>query len=278
MNPPHVPSLPCPSRWLALVVAWLLWCAPLSAAGATHREPVVLRASVDSMIWPGLLLLAGLLFWLRWQETRSDDNREPLPKPPLSGPFSHEQITHTFISSLPTLSRELNLEVASARQTELIEVSENKTVLGLNLGTNTGQIRVGVTYRYHLRLPDPWRLEIQGQTVVVHAPALRPSLPPAIHTDEMVVQQTRGWLRLPSSELLEGLQHNLTPILTGYASDPRRLELVRETARQSVTDFVQHWLEREAQWRPGRITAIAVHFADEPVLSASPVVRRLPES
>ncbi len=50
---------------------------------------------------------------------------------------------------------------------------------------------VDATYRYHLRLADPWRLEVQGGHLIVHAPLLRASLPPPS-------TQTR-WRRTPSA-------------------------------------------------------------------------------
>ena len=187
-------------------------------------------------------------------------------------PFSEQLITHTFISALPSLTRELNLEIARSWQVEIVERSETKRLLGLNLGTNTAQIRMPVTYRYHLRLDDPWNLKTKGKAVFVQAPEIRPSQPPSIHTDEMHIESKRGWGRVSPAELVDQLHHDLTPTLCQYAQDPRRLAFVRETARESVAEFVRLWLARENRWHRGKFTSIHVQFRDEKTLPAAPTL------
>ena len=123
------------------------------------------------------------------------------------------------------------------------------------------QVQVPVTYRYHLCLRDAWRLELKTRRLVVHAPGIRPSLPPALHTDRMECLTVRGWARGSTGGLLAELQQSLTPTLNQSAGDDRHLELVRPQCRSSVTEFVQLWLEREGQ--AARITDIQVLFADE---------------
>jgi hypothetical protein len=95
-----------------------------------------------------ILAMAGIGYWA-YQRFHS----KPSPTPE-TDPFSDQFITHTFISALPALTPELNLEIARSWQMETLERSETKSLLGLKLGTNTAQIRVPVTYRYHLRLQD----------------------------------------------------------------------------------------------------------------------------
>jgi hypothetical protein len=187
--------------------------------------------------------------------------------------FNEENITHTFIAALPTLVREMNLEVASSKQTEVLERSDAKRWLGIDLGTNHARMTVPATYRYYIRLYDPWELHIVGGTLIVAAPQIRCSLPPAIHTDEIQETTARGWARSSPANLLEQLRRDLTPVLSQYANDPRRLELVREACRQSVAEFVRRWLENEGRWRQGKFTAINVKFASESVAPASPVLQ-----
>ena len=115
----------------------------------------------------------------------------------------------------------------------------------VDLGTSTVQIRVPVTYRYHMCLRDPWKLEIHGQRIVVHAPMFQSSLPPAIHTDKLEKLSIRGWGRWGTGELMEQLQRQITPTLNQYAGETRHLELVREQCGRSVAEFVKLWLERE---------------------------------
>lgn len=204
----------------------------------------------------------------------SKSGKIPTVKDLLPDPrFNEENITHTFIAALPTLTREMNLEVASSKQTEVLERSNAKRFLGLDLGTNHARMTVPVTYRYHIRLYETWKLHIGGGTLIVCAPEIRCSLPPAIHTDEIQETASRGWARGSPLDLLEELRRDLTPVLSQYANDHRRLELVRDTCRQSVAEFIRRWLENEGRWRQGRFTAINVKFASEPVVPASPTLQ-----
>ena len=219
-----------------------------------------------------LMLLTGALaaavaYWVYQQYVA----RPSAPRH--ENPFSEQCITQTFISALPSLTRELNLEVATSLQTEMLERSDTRRVLGINLGTNLAQIRMPVTYRYHIRLQDPWCLRVQGKSVLVQAPLIRPSQPPAIHTDQMRIESRRGWCRSGPYDVVQQLHHDLTPTLCLYAQDPRRLAFVRETARQSVAEFVRLWLKRESRWNRGRFTSIQVQFADEKTLPAAPTLQ-----
>jgi hypothetical protein len=216
-----------------------------------------------------LALLSILLIIALRKSGKIPAIKDLLPDPK----FNEENITHTFIAALPTLTREMNLEVASSKQTEVLERSNDKRFLGIDLGTNHARMTVPVTYRYHIRLYDPWELRIGGATLIVCAPEIRCSLPPAIHTDEVRESAVRGWARGSPADLLEELRRDLTPILSHYANDHRRLELVRDTCRQSVAEFVRRWLENEGRWRPGKFTAIHVKFASETVVPANPTLQ-----
>ncbi|NDJ15370.1 MAG: hypothetical protein EBY17_30005, partial [Acidobacteriia bacterium] len=158
----------------------------------------------------------------------------PLAKLPPIDPFSAQQITRTFVAALPNLTRELNLEVATTRQVEFFERTDQRSLLGISLGTNVARVRLPVTYRYHLRLADPWRLEVEGSHLIIHAPLLRASLPPAIHTDEMDVHTERGWCRSTPEDLLRELHRDVTPLISQWASNEQHLGMVRETARLQV--------------------------------------------
>jgi len=136
------------------------------------------------------------------------------------------------------------------------------------LGTTVAEIRVPVSFRYHLRLSDPWRLAARDQVCLVLAPRIRPSLPPAIHTAEMERRAESGWARFDKNDQLDELERSMTPTLEQRARDPAHVQLVREACRQSVAAFVKKWLLREGQWRSDRFTSIVVVFPDEASVSA----------
>lgn len=77
----------------------------------------------------------------------------------------------------------------------------------------------------------------------------------------MKTRSQRGWGRLSPTEPMDQLHSEITPTLSRYAADPRRIALVWETCRESVAEFVQHWLE--TGWKGARVTSVYVQFADE---------------
>jgi len=181
--------------------------------------------------------------------------------------FLRGNITRTFLAAIPeiTSSGAGNLELATSDQTETFRAEDEKSIFWdkLYLGKTVSEIRVPVTYRYHLRLSDPWRLDVSGQTCIVVAPGIRPSLPPAIHTDKLEKKSDEGWGRFNAREQMADLEKGITPTLGTYAADARHLALVREHCRKTVAEFVLTWLLKEEQWRTDRFHTIKVIFADE---------------
>jgi hypothetical protein len=206
------------------------------------------------------LLIAGAIAWqvagrptLRWLSRLPDQLA------------STTLLTEAFQESVTTLASTEGdtLEVAILETVEILSRSDTLRVLGnrIDLGTTVSEIRVPVVYRYHIRLSENWRLEQDGTSLVVHAPALRPTLPPAVRTEAMEKRSTAGWLRFNASENLAALERGLTPALEARAGDARHLDLVRDKARASVAAFVRRWLlQREG----GQAIEPRVVFADEP--------------
>lgn len=189
--------------------------------------------------------------------------------------FQRGIITETFTAAIPQLQGTGmgNLELATAEATETFTKADAKTIAWdlLYLGTTETEIKVPVTYRYHLRLADAWRLDVSNQTCIVYAPMVRPSLPPAIHTDRMEKKSERGWARLNAGQQMAELESSITPTLRRYAGDPRHLRMVREECRKTVAEFVKNWLLQEDHWRQDRFHTIKVIFADEAGVDVSQV-------
>lgn len=179
--------------------------------------------------------------------------------------LTSEQLTGVFTTGIPKVigSNGDVLEVATARSDEVFVGQDVKTFGGIYMGTTTAEIRVPVTYRYHIKLSEPWKLASKDQVCLVLAPELRPSLPPAIHTSEIEKKTARGWALFNEKALLEHLEKGMTAALNKRAADPAHLDLVREASRESVAEFVKTWLLREDQWRSDAFTSIIVVFPDE---------------
>ncbi|MEM7582019.1 MAG: hypothetical protein AAF560_01450 [Acidobacteriota bacterium] len=242
--PPPQPSTLVSLRWPLTLVALALIALAFYVVTLQQAERAV--DSVGSMV------------------SGAADRAEGIAQKFLSG-----NITETFVASIPEVDASGSglLELATADVTETFTRSDERRAFWdlVPLGTTTTEIKVPVTYRYHLRLEDPWRLEVSGQTCVVYAPQIRPTQPPAIHTDRMEKRAEEGWLRFDATEQLDDLQRSITPRLTRRAGDPRHVELARETSRRTVAEFVRSWLLREDHWREDRFFAIKVVFPDESV-------------
>lgn len=181
--------------------------------------------------------------------------------------FQSAEITETFTAAVPELAKgsQTLLELATFEGTETLKRENTKRILWdqISLGTTVTEIRVKVTYRYHLRLADTWRLETQGQTCIVHAPRIRPSLPVAIHTRTLEKNTDEGWLRFNADEQMGALERSITPTLNRYAGDSRHTGFVREKCRQAIQEFVRNWLLQEDHWQNTRFSSIKVYFPDE---------------
>ena len=181
--------------------------------------------------------------------------------------FQQTHITDTFEAYIPEVegTGEGNLELATMKFTETLRRKSTRTILWrqISLGTTVTEIKVPATFRYHLRLSDPWKLEVHDQQCVVVAPQVRASLPVAIHTDGMEKYSDEGWARWNADEQMTALERSLTPRLNGYAVQENHIRQVREEARQTVANFVKEWLLEEEHWRTNRFQSIRVIFADE---------------
>jgi len=181
--------------------------------------------------------------------------------------FRTGRITTTFISSLPRIAPDggTKLELVAIESVETLTRTDDRRIFFdmVPLGATVSEIRVPVTYRYHLRLDDPWQLEVHEQTCIVHAPPIRATLPPAIDTAGLERHSSRGWLRFDSDEQMAELEVNLTELLGRRAADPDSIDLVRETCRRRTAEFVQNWLLAEDHWRADRFRSVTVIFADE---------------
>jgi hypothetical protein len=245
-------------------------------AGGTPRERAWLRV-VALARWPLAFVAAALLVLVAFARScpsfseRREATREAIEAAGRAAGGIAERlrtgrITTSFVAALPELlPGEAILELAAFEATEAIARTDSRSVLFdlVPLGSTVSEIRVPVTYRYHVRLSDAWRLEARNRACLVRAPRLRPTLPPAIHTDRMEKRSEAGWLRFDASDRMAELERSMTPTFSGWAADPRHVSLVREPCRLRLAEFVRSWLLREDHWRSDRFSSVTVVFEDE---------------
>lgn len=228
--------------------------------------------------WPIVAVVVATLltfayFWTLERFVRAGEAVARVPGEVVAGleraarGFLSGDVTHRFLSSIPEVAtpKAGNLELATATVTETLERTEERRAFWelLPLGSTTVGVRVPVVYRYHVPMAGKWRATVEGDRLRVEAPALRPSLPPAIRTDRMERRVEADWLRFDGAERLAELERELVPLLVARARDPRHLELVREPARRTLAEFAGGWLVREGE-AAEPIRSIVVRFADEP--------------
>lgn len=157
------------------------------------------------------------------------------------------------------------LETATIRMTEDFYRSDQRHWWGIYLGNTVSHIQAAATYRYGVKLDDPaWEVVTRGQTTVVVAPDLQPSLPVSIDTGTWREKTENGWARFDGPTQLEALRRSISADLEERARDVKRIALAREASRRTIAEFVETWLlKRDATWTPGAFTAVKVYFLDE---------------
>jgi hypothetical protein len=243
-----------------------------------ERQPRGGLEVVRTLRWPIVILVLGLMAYLVAHQigrTAREGGRAATEiarglgkgAVDIAAAFKSGTITNTFISAIPSFSPDsgAKLELASFEAVEILRSTDELRVAWdlIPLGTTVTEIRVPVTYRYHLRFDEPWLLEVEGQACVVHAPEIQPTLPPAIDTGRMERYSERGWLRFNEEEQMEELERGITALMSERAADSRHLEMVRERCRLELAEFVRSWLLHEDHWREDRFRSVTVIFADE---------------
>ncbi len=136
------------------------------------------------------------------------------------------------------------LEVARIKAYERVtRENERKIADGrISLGTTRSEISAAVLFRYHIEMAQEWPIRCDPARCVVHAGQLRPTLPPAIYTDETHKRTESGWARFDKHENLEQLERSLTDELVARAGTPRNLQAATEAGRRTVEEFVRTWM------------------------------------
>jgi hypothetical protein len=157
------------------------------------------------------------------------------------------------------------LETATIRTGEDFYKSDAMSWWSPSVGNSVSHIQAAVTYRYGVPLDDrAWEVVTRGQTTVVVAPYLRPSLPVSIDTSTLRQKTENGWATFDKAEQLESLRRGIAGDLEERAKNPRRVALAREVSRRAIGEFVERWLlTKDPQWKPGAFSAVKVYFLNE---------------
>ncbi|MGH7599892.1 MAG: hypothetical protein ACREOI_26350 [bacterium] len=197
--------------------------------------------------------------------------------PSLFNPLNPTAIEKEFIASIPVIFRTQggNLELAGFTATETFMRSDTAKLPYFNWNipgaTTTVVIRVPVIYRYYVPVLGEWNIKVIENTCLIHAPELRPTLPPAIQTDSMKISTIEGPLAFDGVTQQAKLLQSITPQLEKNAKDSTKIKFIREEARKTVAEFVQAWLLQRQVWGENKIENIKVFFKGEGDSTAVPV-------
>ena len=156
------------------------------------------------------------------------------------------------------------LEVSTIRAREQFDKSFVYSVLGQEVGKTVAHIRVPATYRYHIELAPTWEVLRIGEVFKVITPPIKPSLPVAVDLAKMEKDVGGTWFLVPFNEVddLNALEREITRKLAEKAASPAYLQLQREHARKTVTEFVEKWLVTQQAWKAAENPRIEVVFGE----------------
>lgn len=169
------------------------------------------------------------------------------------------------------------LEVSTVTAEERFDSTTSHTILGIQVGKTVAQIRVPAIYRYHIPLAAEWTLRQSGNALLVIAPRVQPTTPVAINTAKLESFTSGVWSPFTGGTVSAALNRSITDTLNKKAGSPDLIKLQRESARQTVSEFVKKWVLTQDRWRGTKPQAILVFFEDEPLgQSASPLFSDAP--
>ena len=160
------------------------------------------------------------------------------------------------------------LEVATVTTTEAFQFeAPPKSLLGIDLGKTVSHVQTKAVYRYHIDMAKEWPVRFQGNSAVVEAGDIKPTLPVAFDTSTMQKETRSGWARFDKHENLAELERRMSPELERRSHGYKALAL--PAARQTVAAFVQTWLGRQQHWQSLGIKAVKVVFPGDPPVSGT---------
>lgn len=174
--------------------------------------------------------------------------------------FRSGTITTSFSSYATEVSGTTYLQFATLRQVEVFERKDEATLLWgqLALPDVVVEARAPVEYTYYLDLNKTWNLKLEGDTILVAAPAIEFNTP-AVDPSALRFEVKEGSVFRDEAAPLEQLRRGLSDLAKLRAR--QHVALVRETGRRRTEQFVETWLARA--FSDGARHRAKVTFRDE---------------
>jgi hypothetical protein len=181
--------------------------------------------------------------------------------------FRRGTATTSFASHATEVSESTFLQFATLRQVEVFQRKDSTTLLWgqFSLPDVVVEARAPVEYTYYLDLNKSWTLKLEGDTILVSAPAIEFNTP-ALDASALRFEVREGSVFRDEAAVTEQLRRGLSSLAKLRAR--QHVVLVRETGRRRTEQFVETWLGRT--FSDGAKHRAKVTFADEVPSSPSP--------
>ncbi len=188
----------------------------------------------------------------------------------LAAAFADRAVEIRFASEAVEIAGSQFLQFATLEETEIFERIDSSTVLWgtVTLPDVVVEARAPITYTYAVDLQGRWQLDLVDGILFVTAPAIEAN-EPAIDVSSIEYRIKQDSLVRDSDAALAALRRLLTDLARRRAAD--NIDLVRDTGRRQVEEFVRAWLVRD--YEESRRLRIEVRFADEPPSEVSDALR-----
>src|ERR1043166_1296533 len=172
--------------------------------------------------------------------------------------FNRGIVTTSFVTYATTITNTSYLQFATLKQMELFTRKEEpSTGFGyIPLPDIVVDARAPVEYTYYLDFRGKWQFEIRDHVIQVIAPPIRFNKP-AVDVSAINYEVKKGYVK--TADALENLKNSITGMVVLRGKE--NINLVRETGRKQVGDFVEKWLSKS--FTDGKEYPVKVYFADE---------------
>ena len=185
----------------------------------------------------------------------------------LAAAFREGRITTTFARESTALAGGSRLQFATLKQAEVFSRRDEQSLFWgqLPLPDVVVEARVPVEYTYYLDLEKPWTFTLEGQRLLVEAPAIEWNLP-ALDASALRYDVREGSLLRDEAKVTADLRASLTDAARVRAR--QNVTLVRDTARLRAAEFVQRFVA--ARFDDAKDVRVEVRFADETRVAPRP--------
>jgi hypothetical protein len=170
--------------------------------------------------------------------------------------FRQGTITTSFTSYATTIEGTQFLQVGRVNQMELFTRTDERSLGYLTLPEIVVEARVPIEYTYYVDLNGPWRFVVENNVLQVYPPDMGLNTP-AVDVSRLSFEVRKG--RFGSEQVQEDLKRSI-----GFMAKEKgrqNINLIRETARGKIAEFVGTWLARS--FPDGKNYPIKVYFPNE---------------